>query len=193
MKTLAIKVSLRIVGIVALMLLVGPTALLYLNFGTLNSNSQATATNACIPLPKGFEESELVGTWVGNYFGNIDKLVIRADGRYKQIYSDGALNTLSFTSDWQRWHIEYDSAGHARLHLDRLRRCDGTDAECNTPGGGLPAGSVAIDPCKPEYVNEVGEVVLFVTGQSGTVPRGLVLLQARLAGSDWNWSYQLQQ
>ena len=114
----------------------------------------------------------------------------RPDDKYQQNYSG---DTLNFSSEWQEWYLEYSSKGYARLHLKGMRRCDGTDTECNTPGGGLPIGSVAINPCEPEYVYEVGEVVLFVTGYANSVPRGIVLRQARLAGSDWDWGYQLQK
>jgi hypothetical protein len=47
---------------------------------------------ACPPLPKTFTQSNLIGTWIGNYFGNIDTLIIRADGTYKQIYSSDYLS-----------------------------------------------------------------------------------------------------
>jgi hypothetical protein len=144
---------------------------------------------ACPALPQSFEESDLVGTWVGRYFGDIDKLIIQADGTYKQIFSS---DSLDFESEWQGWSFEYDPNGYGRLHLEGMRRCDDTDSICNNPGGGLPLGEVAINPCESEYVDHSNEVVLFVTGYSNDVPRGIVLRQTRLAGSDWNWGYQLQ-
>src|SRR5258706_14898634 len=59
---------------------------------------------SCPLLPKDFSESDLVGTWIGEYFGSIDKLVIRADGTYKQIYSSAP--PINFESDWQKWYLE---------------------------------------------------------------------------------------
>jgi len=151
--------------------------------------TETKAVSACIPLPESFRESDLIGTWIGKYFGNVDKLVIRADGMYKQIFSSDSLN---FESEWQTWSFEYTPNGFGRLHLHGMRRCDDTDSICNNPGGGLPLGEVAINPCESEYISYQGEVILFVTGSTNNVPKGIVLWQARLAGSDWTWGYQLQ-
>ena len=153
--------------------------------------AKQTPTNAsiCLPLPKGFDESSLVGTWVGKYFGTTDELIVRADGKYKQIYSSG---TLKFESDWQNWQLEHDIDGYVRLHFIGMRRCDDTDSVCDNPGGGLPTGVVAINPCTSEYITYSNEVILFVAGYYGNVPRGIVLWQAKIAGSDWNFGYQLQ-
>jgi hypothetical protein len=147
-------------------------------------------TPACPPLPKNFTESELVGTWIGNYFGNVDKLTIRADGTYKQNYSGDYIN---FESDWQKWHVEYDKDGYARLHLAGMRRCDGLDSECNDPGGGLPSDSPAVNPCTPEWIALNDEVILFVTGTTSDAPLGIILRQARLAGSDWTYTFRLEK
>jgi hypothetical protein len=144
----------------------------------------------CPPLPPNFTESNLVGTWIGNYFGNIDKLIIRADGTYQQIYSGDYVN---FESDWHKWNVEYDKDGYVRLHLAGMRRCDGLDSECNDPGGGLPSDSQAVNPCTPEWVTLDDEVILFVTGTTSNVPLGIMLQQAKLAGSDWTYTFRLEK
>jgi len=157
---------------------------------SFSHNFEKVKVPACPPLPKTYTESDLIGTWIGKYFGNTDELIIRADGKYKQIYTN---ETLSFESDWQEWHTEYDPNGYVRLHLAGMRRCDDTDSTCNNPGGGLPSGVVAINPCEPEYIFYANEVILFVTGFSSDVPRGIVLWQARIAGSDFTYGYRLEK
>lgn len=152
-------------------------------------NQQAKAPT-CRPLPQNFSEVDLVGTWTGDFFGSIDTLIIRADGTYKQIYSSEHKN---FESDWQKWHIEYDTDGYVRLHLEGMRRCDGLDSECYDPGGGLPTNSPAVNPCAPEWLIFDDKVILFVTGTTRNVPKGLILRQARLAGSDWTYSFNLEK
>jgi hypothetical protein len=143
---------------------------------------------ACPTLPTNFSESDLVGTWVGRYFGNVDKLIIRENGTYKQVYSD---ETLNFESDWQKWYIEHDSHGFVRLHLAGMRRCDGLDNVCNNPGGGLPDGEQALNPCEPGSLSFEGEVILFVIGTTSDVPRGVLLLQPKIGGSEWNYTFRL--
>lgn len=162
-----------------------------LGFTFVNQKAEKVEdTSICPTLPKNFTEADLIGTWVGKYFGDTDTLTIRADSTYKQIYS--ANKSIKFQSDWQKWYIEHDSYGYVRLHLAGAHRCDGLDSECNNPGGGLPSGSRAINPCQPEsslFLNH--EVILFVTGTTGDAPRGIILQQGTLAGSDWTYSFQL--
>jgi hypothetical protein len=174
--------------LIASLIVIGVAILLCVSIRNLTSKETEEAV-ACPALSESFEESDLVGTWVGRYFGDVDMLIIHADGTYKQIHTS---DTLSFESDWQKWHLEDGSDGYRRLHLEGMRRCDDHDI-CNTPGGGLPAGTVAINPCEPEYIDYTNEVILFVSGVVGDFPRDIVLRHARLAGSDWNWSYQLQE
>lgn len=183
------KIILVVLGAIILLGLAG-VAMYWFSSYLTRSSATPQSTLTCLPLPQDFKESDLVGTWVGRYFGNVDKLILQANGTYKQSFSS---SSLSFESGWQKWHIEYEAQGYALLHLVGLRRCDDTDTICNSPGGGLPAGEVAINPCEPGYISYTGEVILFITGYSSDVPRGIVLRQAKLAGSDWSWGYQLQK
>ena len=187
------RAFLVISGIVILCCLVGIATLvgwwLKLVYFTPLTAEVSGALN-CPALPQGFKESDLLGTWVGSYFEYHDKLIIQGDGTYKQIFSSPYLN---FESGWQKWHVDSDAQGHVLLHLTGMRRCEDLESICNNPGGGLPSGVLAMNPCESGYVSYIGEVILFVTGSTGNVPRGIVLRQARLAGSDWNWSYQLQK
>jgi hypothetical protein len=156
-----------------------------------NSNSLA---RACPSLPKGFSSSDLLGTWIGKYFGNIDRLTLRADGKYRQSYEFYADPSLNFESPWRNWYVEEDHRGYALLHLVGLRRCDGLDSECSNPGGGLPGGDRVINPCTEIFMTYPGgEIVLFVTGSYSQVPRGVMLQQARFTGSDWTYTYRLEE
>lgn len=157
-----------------------------------NPNRIAVTTEVptCPELPDNFSESNLIGTWTGRYFGNVDRLIIRADGTYKQIYSAEGLN---FESNWETWYIEYDPQGYARLHLAGMRRCDGLDSVCNDPGGGLPNGEQALNPCESGPLSFEDEVILFVIGTTSDVPREILLLQAKIGGSEWTYTFRLDQ
>lgn len=176
--------------LITLLISIGVFAFLCLGTLPLTSSNEKNDEIVCVPLPENFKETDLVGTWEGRYFGYVDKLIIRADGTYKQIFSSDSLN---FESDWQEWSFEYQSDGLGRLILAGMRRCDGTDSICDNPGGGLPPSEVAINPCKTEYISYTGEVILFVTGSNNNVPKEIVLRQAKLAGSDWSWGYQFSE
>lgn len=166
----------------------------FASFFTFSRGNQNADASACPPLPKDFTESDLVGTWIGKYFGNIDRLIIRADGTYKQIYKFNTNEPSGFESDWQEWRIEYDPHGYIRLHLTGMRRCDGLDSECNNPGGGLPSGDLVINPCEETSLTyPKNEVILFVTGSLSNVPRGIMFQQAKLAGSDWSYTFRLEK
>lgn len=146
---------------------------------------------SCPSLPENFAKDHLVGSWIGSYFENTERLLIREDGTYKQIFSNDFLN---FESDWQEWYIEYDPNGYVRLHMVGMRRCDGLESECNDPGGGLPGHTFVINPCENNSMTYPdNEVILFVTGSLSDVPRGIMLQQAAFAGSDWSYTFRLEE
>jgi len=151
---------------------------------------QQTKVPACPLLPINFTESDLIGTWIGKYFGDVDKLIIRDDGTYKQIYSSDFIN---FEREWQKWWTEYDSHGYLRLHLEGMRRCDGSKETCNKPGGGLPNGKQALNPCEPGGLDFNQEVILFVTGSTSNPPKGIMLQQGKIEGSEWSYTFRLEK
>lgn len=155
----------------------------------IGSNLFEKENLACPALPSDFEETFLIGTWIAEYFDDTDTLIINSDHTYKQVFNS---NSLSFESDLQDWYVEYSPQGYGELHLTGMRRCDDTNSICNTIGGGLPIGEEVINPCTSEYITYSGEVVLYITGYSGDLPRGIVLRQARLAGSDWEYGFKLK-
>jgi len=149
-------------------------------------------TPYCEPLPSTFSVKDLVGTWVAKYSGGdlVDKHQISTNGTYKQTFF--IQGEIDFESDWQEWGIEYHEDGYALLHLQGMRRCDGTLDQCNDPGGGLPEGDIVVNICDGTPMSYTDEVILFVTGSSST-PRGIKLIHARAAGSEWTYSFQLEK
>lgn len=146
----------------------------------------------CPPLPNGFSEPDLVGTWIADYFGNKDVLIITADKKYKQQFSSYSNKSLDFETDWQEWRVEYTSNGYALLHLDGMRKCDGSVAVCEDPNGGLPDGDIVMDVCAGGAMTYSDEVILFVTGSYSETPRSIVLRQAQDA-SDWKFIFKIQE
>ena len=96
-----------------------------------------------------------------------------------------------YESDWLEWWIEYRESGYIRLHLEGMRRCDGIQSICERAGGGIDQEMIwAIDMCENEVVEMPDKTVLIVTGSKDDVPRGITLKHARMAGSDWYWSFE---
>lgn len=68
--------------------------------------------------PATFQDSDLVGTWETRYGGAVDRLIIRADGTFKQIYREG---TYVYETPWNRWWTERLPNGRVRVHLEGAR------------------------------------------------------------------------
>ncbi len=161
-------------------------------FGEVEATDTPTAN--CPPLPENFKEADLIGTWVAEYGGlyATDMLVLREDGTYKQIYDDPEAG-FHYESDWHTWWVELREVGYLWLHLDGMRRCDGFYEDCKREGGGT--GRRTIDECEFVDIPQRGEVILVVTGASEKEhpPRSIWLRQTRLAGSEWYYSFRLQE
>jgi len=83
--------------------------------------------------PATFQESDLVGTWeVQHYYtgcldaffdvGDVDRLIIRADGTFKQIYRNYTdRKGYVYETLWNPWWVERFSDGRVRLHLEGAR------------------------------------------------------------------------
>lgn len=158
------------------------------------SSVEAKKTYECPALPPTFKEADLVGTWVASYsLNDQDILTIREDGTYKQVYDDPDAGQR-YESDWKEWWIEHRESGYIRLHLKGMRRCDGPTSICEREDGGIDPDLLwAIDYCEDEVVEMPDEVVLIVTGSKDDVPRGIILRQTRLSGSNWTWSFRLRE
>ncbi len=156
---------------------------------------EKTETPACLLPPDSFSESDLIGTWVAEYNGGTarDTLIIRKDGTYKQSFMVTLAASLDFESDWKRWWIERRPSGYIRVHLQGMRKCDDIESICGQPSGGVSSMESAIDDCEGQTVIMPDEVVLIVAGYPVPVPRGIVLRQTRLAGSEWSYAFKLQK
>lgn len=70
--------------------------------------------------PKNLDTIELSGTWTTNYMEwGTDKIIIRSDGKYKQIYSDKNVNdgNYEYETPWDDWWVESFPDGRKHLHL----------------------------------------------------------------------------
>lgn len=71
--------------------------------------------------PSDLQASDLSGVWEGNYaVGSTDRLILRMDGTFKQIYRDDTENYM-FETPWNAWWIERRSGGQMRVHLRGAR------------------------------------------------------------------------
>ena len=67
--------------------------------------------------PTNLQKSDLVGVWETKYGnGRIDRIIIRDDDTFKQIYSDDNTN-YTFETPWNKWWLEKTSEGMVRIHL----------------------------------------------------------------------------
>ena len=76
------------------------------NYRFIHPEGEGKAQN-CDPLPSSFNEENLAGTWQAEYFGGLasDLLIIREDGKFKQILTSEPRN---LESEWQNWWLEFD-------------------------------------------------------------------------------------
>ncbi len=71
--------------------------------------------------PASFDESDLVGTWETRYGPNVDTLVLRAGGTFRQTYGRSTPADYVFETPWNEWWVERLANGGVRLHLDGAR------------------------------------------------------------------------
>jgi len=141
----------------------------------------------CEPLPIGFDELDLVGTWRSVYYPRLvtDTLILREDGTYRQIYENNSTGR-HIETPWNRWYVEYGPNGGAYLHLVGMHYCLSTGERCAHPGGG---DWPYYDRCQTRLVSNMGwEVILIIEGSEGfrspdprseSVPRGFFLSHLR--------------
>lgn len=148
----------------------------------------------CRPVPEGFKESDLSGTWQATYTaaGTSEELTLRVDETYRQVYqrADG----YHYQSSWQRWWIEHRPSGGIYLHLQGMRYCRLTAEDCARPEGG-GGDWLFHDVCEGRLLEMRGEAVLAVVGTKGTrhpgiigAPRGIALMHM-LPSSDTTSSF----
>lgn len=117
----------------------------------------------CEQIPDEFQVSNLIGSWVATYGSSsrVDKLVMKADGTYMQIFSDSSTG-YSYQSPWNQWSLEHRSSGGIYLHLEGMLYCDLVDV-CRKPEdelGNFPFFEI----CEERYISPQGELILVVVG-----------------------------
>jgi hypothetical protein len=72
--------------------------------------------------PADFDESDLVGTWEARYMEwGVDRLILRSDGTFKQVFQDVDCEDCGSETEWNRWWVERFPDGRVRLHLEGAR------------------------------------------------------------------------
>lgn len=137
------KRSVRLVIVLLVLVLMGPVACcvtIWVRERQIPSNPPAT-----------FQDSDLVGTWEAHYWpGAVDRLVIGADGTFKQTYREGG--NIVYETPWNKWWVERFLDGRVRLHLEGARNY----CEIEVPGMSFK------DPFSGELLEMAGELILNV-------------------------------
>jgi len=128
-----------------------------------------------------FQDSDLVGTWEAHYVArDADRLILRADGTFKQVYEDHTVEDYIYETPWNEWGVEHFPDGRVQLHLQgaryynasiRLAERDGMSApgpedEPDFWGEMGPPPFAFYDPIAKEALYMVRELVLNVRSDS---------------------------
>lgn len=132
-----------------------------------------------------------MGTWTIDYGHARDSITIAQNGTFRQIY-ESPIGTIRYESDWNHWWLEERESGFVRLHLVGMKRTGELGSIFNRPLGGVdPIEFTMVDICEGGEVAMPSEVILVVTGADFPTPRGLLLRQMHLLGSEWDWYFSL--
>ena len=144
----------------------------------------------CSPLPEGFSEAELVGTWTGGSPDQRDTLIVRTDRTYKQIIHVEFVDRspIDYESDWQSWRLDYSADHVGYLHLDRFSFCGiSPGIPCETPVGD------GYDFCRDESIKMDHEGILLVLPTRATDTTINSIHLAYPMGSENSWAYHRQE
>ncbi len=141
--------------------------------------------------PSEIQIGDLAGTWEGRYHLGADRLILRPDGRFRQIYRDSYRVGYSYETPWNRWWLERFPDGRVWVHLQGARYyLDGIEVaelegispfplpESVEGGGERP--ELFYDPFSDQLVEMVGEVILNVR----QTPSGELILYHMWPSSD---------
>ncbi|NIN63946.1 MAG: hypothetical protein GTO63_04360 [Anaerolineae bacterium] len=122
--------------------------------------------------PSSFRDSDLLGTWEAHYGQSIDRVILKADGTFKQVYEDNYVEGYVYETPWNAWSVERFPDGRARVHLEGARYYTAGIATAELDGmhfGGPelwgrsgPPPYPFYDPFADETVDMVGELILNV-------------------------------
>lgn len=133
--------------------------------------------------PEAFHDLDLVGTWEAHYEkGDVDQLIIRADGSFKQTYQDGTVEDYVYETTWNEWWLERFDDGRVLLHLEGARYylagISVAEEDGMLPGSNWP--SFFYDPFADESIDMVRKLILNVQTDSS----GELILHHMWTGSD---------
>ncbi|NIN63247.1 MAG: hypothetical protein GTO63_00730 [Anaerolineae bacterium] len=126
--------------------------------------------------PSSLQPADLAGTWQTSYErGVVDKLMLRADGTFKQLYETRVAHIIrdyAYETGWNEWEMERFADGRVRIRLRGARYYLGGIRMAELDGkhfggaqlwgeGGAPSYGF-YDPIADETVHMVGELVLNV-------------------------------
>jgi len=130
------------------------------------------------PPPEVIVPSDLVGTWEAHYGRSVDRLILRADGTFQQVYIDHYDEEYTYETDWNAWSIQRLRDGEVRLHLRGARFYqDGIHA---AEEGSLGGAASFYDPILGQPVDMRDKLVLHVRTYQG----GEIVLYHMWPGAD---------
>lgn len=120
--------------------------------------------------PATFQDADLVGVWEAHYMEwGQDKLILKADGTFKQIYQDCTLEGYIYETPWNDWSVEYFPDGRVRLHMEGARYYLAGIKIAELSGRSSPNSESPFffyDPVTEESLTMIGELVLNVRRDS---------------------------
>jgi hypothetical protein len=145
--------------------------------------------------PATFQEFDLVGIWETDYWGTgVDRLIIKADGTFKQIYQDRKVEDYAYKTPWNEWWVERLPDGRVWVHLQGARyylagiriaereglHDPGPEDQPDFWGEAGPPPRSFYDPFGKEFLEMVGKLVINVRSDSS----GKTLLHHMWTSSD---------
>ncbi len=146
--------------------------------------------------PAALQADDLIGIWEAEYCSKCrDRLFLREDGTFKQVYHNGWQNYI-YETPWNRWWIERFPDGRVRVHLEGARyyyagieegEREGLfptiSPEQYSPWGNEIRFEDYYDPFTQESVQMVKELILNVR----QLPSGEIVLVHMWGGPDWGF------
>lgn len=144
--------------------------------------------------PSSFQDADLVGTWEASYMEwGTDRLIIQADGTFRQVYQDWSVDGYVYETNWNEWWTERFLDGRIHVHLQgaryylhgiRIAELDGMGDPCSEVFPDCPSENTPrlfYEPIAGEAIYMPGELVLNVQVDSSG---NLVLLHMLLSQDD---------